>query len=150
MKKIILILVLAGAGYWLYAQHGYSQHQALKAPKAAAVTDLDEAMRTAYAEKKILFILYGRKACPNCRSLHSYIEDGDVELDPKKFVFAEVNCDDPAMQKLFRERFQVEGRTLPFVVVADSNGQQFAARSGFGQPEEFTQFIQDALKRAGV
>jgi len=44
-------------------------------------------------------------------------------------------------------RFKVDGNTLPFVVIADSEGKQLACRSGYGSPEEFKKLIKEAKKK---
>jgi thioredoxin-related protein len=140
MKKLIVFVLLIGigyAGYWYYTHRQTT-------PKVLAVADIKAAMRQAYAEKKMLFILYGRKGCSNCQSLRSYIEHGEVQLDLQKFVYADINCDDSATQEEFRYRFKVSGSVLPIVVLADWNSQLLTSRSGYGRPEEFTNLIQTA------
>jgi thioredoxin-related protein len=142
MKKFIIFVLVIGigyAGYWYYSHR--------ETPRVLPEGDIKAAMRQAYAEKKMLFILYGRKNCPNCRSLRSYIDNGEVQLDLQKFVYADINCDDSATKEEFRYRFNVAGAVLPIVVIADSNSQLLSSRSGYGQPEEFRNLIQSALAR---
>lgn len=137
MKKLIFLLLLAGAGFWFYSQN--------RPEKIVPVTELSVALEKARAEDKILFLLAGRENCPNCRTLRTFIEEGEVKLPSEKFVYADLNCDEPNQYREFSQRFSVEGRVLPFVIVADSVGRQFAARSGYGGPEEFTKLIDDAV-----
>lgn len=103
------------------------------------------ALEKARSEKKSLFLLVGRENCPNCRTLRSYIDEGLVNLPSEKFVYADLNCDDPNQYREFSRRFSVDGQMLPFVIVADSLGRQFAARSGYGGPEEFSELINGAI-----
>lgn len=147
MKKFIVFALLMVAGFWYYTHHQGSTIIPFQAPKIIPVQDLQAAMRQAYTEKKMLFILYGREGCSNCRTLRSYIDDGEVQMDLEKFVYADINCDNKETKEEFWYRFHVDGSVLPFVVIADSSSRQFASRSGYGQPEEFRQLIQDALAR---
>jgi thioredoxin-related protein len=116
---------------------------AIAAPK---ITDINEALTKAQAEKKMVFLQYGREACGNCQALKSMIKSGRVQLSASKFVYADVNCDDPATSKAFAEKFKVSGSTLPFVVIAAADGRQLAARSGYGTDAEFNKLIRDAQK----
>jgi thioredoxin-related protein len=143
MKKLVVFALLIGigcAGYWYYTH----RHQE---PKVLAVEDIKAAMRQAYAEKKMLFILYGRNTCPNCQALRRYIDNGEVQLDLQKFVYSDINCDDSETNEEFRYRFKAPGTVLPIVVIADSNAQLLSTRSGYGKPEEFNKLIQDAFAR---
>lgn len=112
-----------------------------------AETNLVAALTKAGTEKKFLFVQYGREACGNCQALKSMIRKKDVKLSQVDFVYADVNCDDPATSQAFRSRFKVEGSTLPFVVIADPTGKQLASHTGWGSASEFTDFIKNT-KRA--
>jgi thioredoxin-related protein len=110
------------------------------------VTDINEALAKAQSENKLLFLQYGRDACSNCQALRGMVKAGKVRLSATKFVYADVNCDDAATSKVFREKFKVSGSTLPFVVVAAPDGTQLAARTGYGTDAEFNKLIKDAEK----
>lgn len=112
------------------------------------VTDLAEALSKAKAENKMLFVQYGREACSNCQALKGYVKERDLRLSEAKFVYADVNCDDSKTSSLFREKFKVEGSTLPFVVVTAADGTQLAARSGYGTVREYEDLLRDASKAA--
>ena len=114
----------------------------------AKVTDINEALAKAKSENKMVFLQYGREACGNCQALKAMIKAGKVHLSTSKFVYADVNCDDPATSAAFRGKFKVTGSTLPFVVVAGPDGTQLAARTGYGTDAEFNKLIQDAGKAA--
>ena len=72
---------------------------------------------------------------------------GQVSLPAGKWVYADVNCDDSATAQEFRKHFKVEGNMLPFVVIADSEGKQLAARSGYGEAQDFDDLIHEAKKK---
>lgn len=112
------------------------------------ITNLQSALETAQSQNKMLFVQYGREACGNCQALKGMIEKRQVRLSESKFVYADVNCDDAATSKLFREKFKVEGSTLPFVVVAAADGTQLAARTGYGTSKDFDDLLRDAQKAA--
>ncbi len=112
------------------------------------ITDLKSALETAQGQGKMLFVQYGREACGNCQALKGMIEKRQVRLSESKFVYADVNCDDATTSALFREKFKVEGSTLPFVVVAAPDGTQLAARTGYGNAKDFEDLLRDAQKAA--
>lgn len=114
-----------------------------------AETDLSVALEKAKKEKKLLFAQYGREKCGNCQALRGYIKGGQVRLSAEKYVYANLNCDDQATSEAFGKRFKVSGNMLPFVVVADADGKQLGARTGYGKAADFTKFIKDAESKAG-
>lgn len=111
-----------------------------------AMKDLPAALEAAKAQGKLLFIQYGREACGNCQTLKGYIKGGQLRLPEDKYVYVDLDCDDANTSQAFRSRFKVEGQTLPFVVVADSDGQQLAGRAGYGQPRDYDKMLKDARK----
>ncbi|MCC6354933.1 MAG: thioredoxin family protein [Verrucomicrobiae bacterium] len=113
-----------------------------------AINDLGAALAKAKAEQKMLFVQYGREACGNCQALKKMIAEKDVRLAESKFVYADVNCDDAATSQAFKSKFKVEGTTLPFVVIADAEGKQLAARTGYGSAKEWEELIKQAQKAA--
>jgi thioredoxin-related protein len=112
-----------------------------------AVTDLDKALEQAKTEKKLLFIQYGREKCGNCQTLKGYVAQNAVRLPKDKFIYVDLNCDDPATRAAFGKHFKVEGSTLPFVVIADADGKQLAGRTGFGSPAEYKKFLSQAQSK---
>jgi thioredoxin-related protein len=137
MKAAMLWMVAV-----LFAVGGVVGHAA--GPEAQ--TDLEAALKTARAEKKLLFVVYGREGCGNCRALRSYISERTVRLPSSEFVYAFLNCDDPKQSRLFSQHYRVGGPTLPFVVVSDAEGHEIAGRTGYGKPEEFNALIKSARK----
>lgn len=142
MKKLIILALIVGAGYWFYQ----SRHPAAR---MLPVTSLPAALEQARAEDKILLVVYGRENCPNCRTLRAYIDKGELKLEPGRFVYALIDCDDPNNQRQFNERFRVEGNMLPMVVVADPAGRQFDGRSGYGKADDFRKLIVGAVGQMG-
>ncbi|MEX1117386.1 MAG: thioredoxin family protein [Terrimicrobiaceae bacterium] len=110
------------------------------------LTNLDEAIAQATAEKKALFIMYGRDACGNCNVLKKLVAKKDVRLPKASFLIVDLNCDDPATSAAFRDRYKVDGNTLPFVVIANSDGSQIASRTGYGNDKDFNEFVREARK----
>jgi thioredoxin-related protein len=108
------------------------------------VTDLNAALEKAKAENKLLFVQMGREACGNCQALREMIKKGDVRLSESKIVYADINCDDAATNKMFREKFKVEGSTLPIVAIAAPDGSQLAAHGGYGDAKTFEGLLRDA------
>lgn len=115
-----------------------------KAPQA--INDLQTALKIAKSEGKLLFIQYGQEVCGNCQALKSYIANGQLRLPRDKYVYVDLKCDDANVSQAFRNQFKVDGKTLPFVVVADSDGKQLAGRAGYGEPQDFDKLIRDAKK----
>ncbi len=111
-----------------------------------ALKDLPAALEAAKAEGKLLFIQYGREACGNCQTLKGYIKGGQLRLPEDKYVYVDLDCDDANASRAFRSHFKVEGQTLPFVVVADSDGQQLAGRAGYGEVRDYDKMLKDARK----
>jgi len=117
-------------------------------PAKTKVEDLAEGLKLAEENHKMLFVKYGRAACGNCQALGRMIKSGQVKLPPNDFIFAEINCDDATQRSLFKEKFKVDGQTLPFVVIAGSDGHQLAARTGYGEAQEFKKLIDEAKKKS--
>ncbi len=114
----------------------------------AKTTDLKSALETAQGQGKMLFVQYGREACSNCQALKGMIASREVQLSESKYVYADVNCDDPKTRELFAKQFKVDGSTLPFVVVAAPDGTLLAARTGYGSADAYAGLLRDAQKAA--
>lgn len=138
--KIRSLCIMTAAGMILTAAS--SAH----ARGPSAQTNLVEALAKIKTENKLLFVQYGRETCGNCQALKAMIRGRKVRLSDSKFVYADVNCDDQATRQTFRSKFKVEGRTLPFVVIAGPDGKQLAARSGYGTAKAFAKFIKDTTR----
>jgi thioredoxin-related protein len=89
-------------------------------------TTLADALVRARAEKKKVFIEYGREACGNCRDLVENVlplEDVRRVLDAG-FVPVAIDCDapDPAVRALGAAHMS-HARSLPFVIYTDAEGR---------------------------
>jgi len=138
MKKFLCILLMLTAAL----------PAALLAKEKDAFDNLDTALTQAAEGHKMIFVIYGREACGNCQALHKAIKGGQVILPKSSYVVANLNCDDPATGKAFRQHYKVEGNMLPFVVVANNDGTQLAARAGYGTAKDFNDLLRDAKKQA--
>jgi len=122
---------------------------AFSAKAGDSITDLSAALEKAKAEKKLLFIEYGREACGNCQALKQYIKSHTLSIPKSQFVYADLDCDAPAVSKPFHAMFKVQGNTLPFVVITDSEGKQLASKTGYGTVLEYQKLLREAKKKAG-
>ena len=114
------------------------------------ITDINAALTKAKTENKLLFLEFGREDCENCQALRAMLAKKDVKLPAAQFLYADVNCDDPATMKVFRRNFKVIGSTLPFVVVVSSDGHQLAAKTGPATAKDYSDLIEKARQKAGV
>lgn len=115
------------------------------------LTDLPTAIETATEKNKLIFIKYGREACGNCRSLKTLINERKVKLFDSEFVLVDLNCDDTAVAREFNGKYRSllkDAKTLPFVVVAKSDGTPIAAISSYNDAKAYNKFIADAKKQA--
>lgn len=107
-------------------------------------TDWASAWAAARAEKKSIFIEFGRAACGQCRGLvEAVIPRPDVApLLQEHFIALASDCDeaDPEVEDL---AMKLEGATmLPFVLLADSGGQFLDGLSGNVPPAELVAFLE--------
>ena len=116
--------------------------------KTEALTELPAALEKAKTEKKLIFVEYGREACGNCQALKKYIMSHALNLPESQFVYVDLNCDNVASSKPFNDKFKVQGNVLPFVVIADSEGNQLASRTGYGTPVDYQSLLKEAKKKA--
>ena len=116
------------------------------ASKPEAVTNIKSALKQAKSENKVLFLQFGRKECEHCQELRALIHSNKVALPESQFVYADVNCDDPATRKAFQSKFKISGKLLPMVVIAAPDGTQLAFRSGPGSQRDFNKLIRSAVK----
>ena len=84
--------------------------------------DLQEAQLAARAQNKVLFIEYGRRECPNCRTLVSRVlpTAGLRERFVACAVGLAADCDepDPKLEALFKIGLGPDAKALPFVAFA--------------------------------
>jgi hypothetical protein len=92
-----------------------------------------------------LFIMYGREACGNCEVLKEMIEKKDLNLNDPAFVIADINCDDEQEGPKFKKAYKIEGKALPFVVIASPTGELIESRTGTGELIDYRKFVSNAL-----
>ncbi|MHB8908615.1 MAG: thioredoxin family protein [Syntrophales bacterium] len=127
---VIMVVVLSGTSVSLSA--------------TATDTALKTALEKAKAQGKPLFVQLGRESCSHCQDLKSYIKKGTVNIE--NFIYVDLDYDNGTVRKQFETLFTVSGDTMPFVVIADSNGKQITSRSGPGTPTEYKVMI-DKVKK---
>lgn len=106
--------------------------------------DLEQALHEAKASGKMLFVMFGREGCGNCKHLKKMIKSGSVDVEVNKFVIADINCDDKKQSAVFYKRYTVNGSYLPFVVIARPDGTMISSRAGFAEATEYNNFIKAA------
>jgi len=107
-------------------------------------TSLEVAFIEAKNENKLLFVQYGRPACGNCKNLKNLIKGNKLKLPYNEFVYVDLNCDKEKSKTEFRSKFNVDGRMLPFVVIAAPDGTQLAESTGFQNKSGYNRLIKKA------
>ncbi len=130
MKTLIALLVAAAT--------------VVHADAPAPVTNLKSALKMAKSQGKLLFVQLGREGCGNCQALKEMISSNRVPVPPSRFIYADVDGDDPATWDLFDSKFKVSGDIYPFVVIAAPDGSMLAGRTGRGSPKDYTDLIREA------
>ena len=120
-----------------------------KAPEA--VTNLDQALSAASAEKKMTFLLLGRQTCSICNGTKALIHEGKIGVTAAHFVMADLNIDDGAVNSEFMKKFKGQsfGDTLPYVVITDPSGKLLASSGGYKTADQWNLLIREAKKKAG-
>lgn len=97
---------------------------------------LAEAKAVARAEKKMLFIEFGRELCSQCKSLvEAVVPRPDVApLLKDNFVAVASDCDDPEDEVLVLANELEDAMMLPFVIFADADGKFLDGYSGVVTP----------------
>ncbi|MDF3058134.1 MAG: Thioredoxin-like [Rariglobus sp.] len=117
------------------------------------LTSLPTAIETASKDNKLIFITYGREACGNCQSLKKLINERKVKLFDSEFVLVDLDCDDKAVAREFYGKYRsllTDAKTLPFVIVAKSDGTPVAAITSYKDAGAYNKFIMDAKKQANA
>ncbi len=108
------------------------------------------AQAQARAEGRLILIDLGRVLCSQCRTLvEAIVPRPDVAaVLADRFVALAADADD-AEEEVEELCMKLEDAyMLPFVVVADANGQFVAGTSGAQTPAGFLAFLRGALERA--
>lgn len=110
-----------------------------------------KAQTAAQAEGRLILIELGRRQCSSCRTLvEAIVPRPDVApLLADRFVALAADADD-AEEEVEDLCMKLEDASmLPFVVIADANGQYLAGTWGAQTPASFLTFLRAALERAG-
>ncbi len=95
-------------------------------------TSWSEAISAARAEKKLLFIEFGREQCGNCRALIQGVVP-HAEVAPilqQQFVALASDCDDPEDPVSALAAQLPDAMMLPFAIFADAQGRFLAGSEG--------------------
>lgn len=108
------------------------------------------AQSEARAEGRLILIELGREQCSQCRTLvQTIVPRPDVAaLLAENFVALAADADDAEGEVEELCMKLEDAYMLPFVVVADADGQFLAGTSGATTPAGFLAFLRGALERA--
>ena len=100
--------------------------------------DFNSACERAKKENRRIFVSIGREICGRCQKFYGFVRDGQVKIDPKKYVFIRLDIDNYEHREYFYSTFDPPDRKLPFVGVMD--GDRTAEKeplSGSHTPAEY-------------
>ena len=127
----------------------------LSAADAAWLTDLDEGIKVAKAEKKAILVDFtGSDWCGWCIRLKKEVFDQkEFAAVTKDFVLVELDypqkkkqpAEEKAKNKAWAEKFSIEG--FPTILLLDANGEPFA-QTGYqaGGPDKYLGHLAELLK----
>ena len=100
--------------------------------------DFDAACQKAKKEGRLVFVSLGREICGRCQKFYGFVRDGQVTIDPKKYVFIRLDVDNYEHREYFYSTFEPPDRKLPFVGVMDGDRtMRKEALSGSHSPAEY-------------
>jgi predicted Rossmann fold nucleotide-binding protein DprA/Smf involved in DNA uptake len=113
------------------------------------VTDFSRTLSIASKDQKLAFILLGRPACENCEATRTMIKEGKIAVTAADYVMADLNYDDPRTHDEFMRRYGKAsfGNELPYVVVADAQGNLLASGSGALPAEKWNAILAKARRK---
>ena len=100
--------------------------------------DFNAACEKAKKEGKLVYVSLGREICGRCQKFYGFVKNGQVTIDPKKYVFIRLDVDNYEHREYFYSTFEPPDRKLPFVGVMD--GDRTAVKeaiSGSHTPAEY-------------
>jgi thiol-disulfide isomerase/thioredoxin len=113
-----------------------SQQQSSTPTAPAAETLLTAALRTAAAENKVVFIVFGASWCPPCRELDAFLDSpGASKVLSRHYVLLHLTIwenndksvlNNPGAEELF-EKWGGRGGGIPFVAFTDTTGRTIAS-----------------------
>ena len=106
--------------------------------------DFNSACEKAKKEGKLVYVSLGREICGRCQKFYGFVKNGQVTIDPKKYVFIRLNVDNYEHREYFYSTFDPPDRKLPFVGVMDGDRNAVKeALSGGHTPEEYQKLMSD-------
>ena len=148
--RAILLALAAGGGLFGTETVAPAATNVAVAAKAQAtlppylVEDFNSACEKAKNDKKLVFVSLGREICGRCQKFYGFVKNGQVTIDPKRYVFIRLDVDNYEHREYFYSTFDPPDRKLPFVGVMD--GDRTAVRealSGGHTPEEYQKLMSD-------
>ncbi|HQK95102.1 MAG TPA: thioredoxin family protein [Armatimonadota bacterium] len=107
------------------------------------VSDLDQAVRSAAAEKKPVMVDFYTDWCSWCKKLDSdTYTDTEVQKLAARFVNAKVDAE---ADRAAAEKYQVDG--FPTIVFLSPDGEEIHRIGGYAPPEKFLKEMQTALDK---
>ena len=106
--------------------------------------DFNAACEKAKKDGKLVFVSLGREICGRCLKFYGFVKNGQVTIDPKKYVFIRLDVDNYEHREYFYSTFDPPDRKLPFVGVMDGDRNAVKeALSGSHTPEEYQKLMSD-------
>ena len=106
--------------------------------------DFNSACEKAKKEGKLVFVSLGREICGRCQKFYGFVKNGQVTIDPKKYVFIRLDVDNYEHREYFYSTFNPPDRRLPFVGVMDGDRTAVKeALSGGHTPGEYQKLMNE-------
>ena len=115
-------------------------------------TSWSEALRTARAQKKLVFVEFGRELCGNCRALvQNVVPHPQVApLLQERFVALASDCDDPEEAVAALAEALPDAMMLPFALFADADGRFLGGTEGAQSASGFLAVLEGVLASANA
>ena len=106
--------------------------------------DFNAVCEKAKRDKKLVFVSLGREICGRCQKFYGFVKNGQVTIDPKKYVFIRLDVDNYEHREYFYSTFDPPDRKLPFVGVMDGDRNAVKeALSGSHAAEDYQALMRD-------
>lgn len=145
-KAIMFALAPLAAACAVFGAEPAAQAATNAVASAAAKTELPPYLAEdfnavcdkAKKEGRLLLVSLGREICGRCQKFYGFVRDGQVKVDPKKYVFVRLDVDNYEHREYFYSTFAPPDRKLPFVGVMDGDRTaREEALSGGHTPVEY-------------
>ncbi|MBQ6338131.1 MAG: thioredoxin family protein [Kiritimatiellae bacterium] len=108
------------------------------------VEDFNSACEKAKQEGRLVLVSLGREICGRCQKFYGFVRDGQVKIDPSKYVFIRLDVDNYEHREYFYSTFDPPDRKLPFVGVMDGDRTaRKEALSGSHTPAEYQKLMSE-------